>query len=43
MSFENSKKTIGNYSYFVSDKIGDGCSSDVFKGIDERTSKDEVI
>jgi hypothetical protein len=37
------KKIIGNYSYDPSDKIGSGFSSNVYKGINEKTGEMAAI
>jgi len=43
MSSDHTKKTINDYTYFTSQRIGNGCSSEVFRGINEKTSKDIFI
>lgn len=35
MSSDKIKKVIGKYSYYMSDKIGSGLSSTVYRGVNE--------
>lgn len=37
MRTTQTKKTIGDYSFFLKDKIGSGSSSDVFRGLSLKT------
>lgn len=33
MHVDQAKKTVGDYSYFIRDKVGHGSSSEVFRGV----------
>lgn len=43
MNFDQTKKTISDYAYFISQRIGNGYSSEVFRGINEKTSNNISI
>lgn len=43
MHVDQTKKIIGEYSFFLRDKLGSGSSSEVFRGLSLKTSTPPLI